>query len=119
MALRLSVSAGRVLVFKEVTACKGGVQKRFARGKPRLAFELEIGAKWEVREGEGAAALASGTISIAEATDMEADVFEDIKHVVAAAGGLASSTEALTLVKMCDDPLRECIRAWAAELLKA
>lgn len=111
VALAPSPSGGKRVVITAVSACDGTVSRVWSRGKAKVAFELALTVSWEVRPSSGEEALATGTFSVAEASDTDADVFERIDVHVARTNG-CTGAEATALVKVADDDLRAAFRAW-------
>lgn len=115
LAARFPPRSGVALRLKAVPKLQGEVTVVSVRGKVRCGYELQLEAEWEL-QGEGAgggggAAAASGTLQCA-LEDTDSDVFESLEVRVAAHPALAKG-EAVSMVKLADDALRDAVRAWA------
>ena len=115
LAARFPPRSGVALRLTAVPKLQGEVTVVCVRGKVRCGYELQLEAEWELQGGEGAGggggASASGTLKCA-LEDTDSDVFETLEVRVDAHPALAKG-EAVSMVKLADDALRDAVRAWA------
>lgn len=113
LATNFDAPNGYVLEITDVDVEKDHANLIFSRGRLRLGFEYIISLKWDLKKGSDVAA--SGSISIPEMADYESDIFDTMNVSVHSSSGVSSS-EVVTLVKTCDDSIRDKIRSWIQTL---
>jgi len=108
-------AGGKEVSFSEARAV-GNVNLIASRGKLKVGFELDLTAKWEVRTGGDGESLAKGTLK-ASLEDSDCDFFTAFSPTKDQ--GTISVGEAISLVKLTQDPLKKVVvKAWMLKLVE-
>jgi hypothetical protein len=108
----LAAGAGRGLKVTKVTKCDGSVTKIASRGKIKVGFELALAFEWELLVA--GAPVATGSASIEELVDHDADLFDCFNSVsvISTPGQVMDKSGATAGVKASADAFRRAVRAW-------